>query len=142
MAVKIATTITLHDLLLDVRAVFQPGAPEQGPSYASGGQPAEPPSIEDPEAVGLFWEVLVPAPPAERGSHPNGVWERKDLLEGLDDASRAKVLASFLRHLPVDDLRSELMDAVPEGEDPDDARDSADEFERDHRAEARDDVED
>ena len=25
---------------------YSPGAPEQGPSYASGGQPAEPPEVE------------------------------------------------------------------------------------------------
>jgi hypothetical protein len=34
------------EVLVDVRYFYTPGSPEQGPSYASGGQPAEPPDIE------------------------------------------------------------------------------------------------
>lgn len=92
---------------------YQPGVPEQGPTFASGGQPAEPAHIEDVAAVGLVVEVLIPVPPAERGSHPNGVWSEVDLLEGLDLAARAIVLANVLRCVGERDAEAQLLDAVP-----------------------------
>ena len=37
----------------DLEFTFQPGEPEQGPSYASGGQPAEPAHVEDVWCKGI-----------------------------------------------------------------------------------------
>jgi hypothetical protein len=34
------------EILMCVEYTYTPGAPEQGPSYASGGQPADPPEVE------------------------------------------------------------------------------------------------
>jgi len=57
------TTITRDiDLSMVLRGTFQPGCPEQGPTYASGGQPAEPDCVEDVEIVSVTAEKLVPAP--------------------------------------------------------------------------------
>lgn len=117
------TTITRDiDLSMVLRGTFQPGCPEQGPTYASGGQPAEPDCVEDVEIVSVTAEKLVPAPLAERGSHPNGVWETVDLLEGLEPAARDIVHGNLLRFFGQADLEAELLEAVPEA-DPDDDRD-------------------
>lgn len=87
---------TTFEVEVALAGTYNPGAPEQGPTYSSGGQPAEEPSIEDVEATSLGGLRLRKAPPAERGSHPGGVWETVDLLEGLDDGARAKLLANVL----------------------------------------------
>ena len=123
MTIPVTTTITRDvDLSMVLRGTFQPGCPEQGPTYASGGQPAEPDCVEDVEIVSVTAEKLVPAPLAERGSHPNGVWETVDLLEGLEPAARAIVHGNLLRFFGQADLEAELLEAVPEA-DPDDDRD-------------------
>jgi len=123
MTIPVTTTITRDiDLSMVLRGTFQPGCPEQGPTYASGGQPAEPDCVEDVEIVSVTAEKLVPAPLAERGSHPNGVWETVDLLEGLEPAARDIVHGNLLRFFGQADLEAELLEAVPEA-DPDDDRD-------------------
>lgn len=123
MSMPVTTTITRDvDLTMVLRGTFQPGCPAQGPTYASGGQPAEPDCVEDVEIVSVTAEKLVPAPLAERGSHPNGVWETVDLLEGLEPAARDIVHGNLLRFFGQADLEAELLEAVPEA-DPDDDRD-------------------
>lgn len=117
MTIPVTTTITRDiDLSMVLRGTFQPGCPEQGPTYASGGQPAEPDCVEDVEIVSVTAEKLVPAPLAERGSHPNGVWETVDLLEGLEPAARDIVHGNLLRFFGQADLEAELLEAVPEAD--------------------------
>jgi hypothetical protein len=43
---KVQTTVSI-ELELTVEATFVPGYPARGPSYASGGEPAEPDTFED-----------------------------------------------------------------------------------------------
>lgn len=118
MSLPVTTTITrVITITTDLRGTFQPGCPEQGPTYASGGQPAEPDCVEDVEIVSVTAEKLVPAPLAERGSHPNGVWETVDLLEGLEPAARAIVHGNLLRFFGQADLEAELLEAVPEDDE-------------------------
>lgn len=50
--------------------------PEPGVNYGGGCEDAE---IED---IGIL--SLVPAPVAERGSHPRGVWKTTSILDGID----------------------------------------------------------
>jgi len=105
---------TTHDFEVSVmlRGSYQPFVPEQGPTYASGGQPSEPAHIEDAEVLSLVGDRLVPAPPAERGSHPEGVWQEVDLLDGIDAAARARVMANLLAFLGERTVEEVLMEAV------------------------------
>jgi hypothetical protein len=43
---QVPVSIDDIEIMLDVTYSYSPGAPEQGPSYASGGQPAEAAEIE------------------------------------------------------------------------------------------------
>lgn len=121
MGLAVTTTHTF-EVNATLAGTFQPGCPEQGPTYASGGQPAEPDMVEDVVVTSLTVCVLVPAPEAERYSHPRGVWADRDLLDGLDDGARRIVLANVAAILGP--LAEELLlEAVPEADDPDDERD-------------------
>jgi hypothetical protein len=73
--------VTGADLLeveVTLSGTYVPGVPEQGPTYACGGQPAEPEMVEDVEVTGLFGQRLVKAPPSAALSHDR-VWEKVDL---------------------------------------------------------------
>jgi hypothetical protein len=74
---------------------YVPGVPEQGPTYACGGQPAEPEMVEDVEVTGLFGQRLVKAPPAAALSHDR-IWENVDLLAGVSDEARRQIFANVL----------------------------------------------
>lgn len=75
---------------------YRPGCPERGPTYASGGQPAEPEMVEDLEVTGLFGLRRVPA---TTGLPLPGrmVWEKVNLLDGVDPKSDAylKIIANL-----------------------------------------------
>jgi len=47
------TASTSFEVEVELSGTFLPGCPEQGPTYASGGQPAEPDSMEDVEVRSL-----------------------------------------------------------------------------------------
>jgi len=111
MSTPIETTHDF-DVRVTLRGGYQPFVPDQGPTYASGGQPSEPAHIEDAEVLSLVGDRLVPAPPAERGSHPGGVWEEVDLLDGLDALARAQVKENLLAFLGQRTVEEVLMEAV------------------------------
>lgn len=89
---------TTFEVQVDLSGVFQPGYPEQGPTYSCGGTPTEPDAMEDVEIVNLFAITKVMAPIETRGS---SFWNTKlvDLLEGVDDAAREVVKANVLKFL-------------------------------------------
>ena len=92
------TAQTYFEVQVDLAGTFQPGYAEQGPTYSSGGQPAEPDGMEDVEIVGLLGTQKVMAPIETRGS---SFWNTKlvDLLEGVDDAAREIIKANVLKFL-------------------------------------------
>jgi hypothetical protein len=71
------------DVEIGLSGTFCPGAPEQGPSYASGGQPADPDEIADMEITSVSALLYV--------RNKDGVtrWDRVNLLEGVDPKSEA-----------------------------------------------------
>lgn len=94
----IHTTYSI-ELEAELSGVFQPGCPERGPSYASGGEPAEPASVEDVDIDSLVFErirrKLV-------GAEFQTVRERFDILKGLDKAARGIIIANLIEALGED----------------------------------------
>lgn len=92
------TANTTFEVQVDLAGTFMPGHPERGPTYSSGGEPAEPDSMEDVEIVSLNVITKVMAPIETRGS---SFWNTKmiDLLAGVDDAAREIIKANVLRAL-------------------------------------------
>lgn len=74
---KVTTTFSF-EVELALSGTFSPGLPERGPTYASGGQPAEDDTIEDIEVEGVSASVQT--------SDDSGKteWESIDLMEGVD----------------------------------------------------------
>lgn len=97
---------------VELTGTYQPGRRETPPSYAHGGLPAEPEMVEDVEAVSLSGLRLVRAPAKDRQSHDR-VWERVDLLAGVDKAAREKILANIADFLG-ESAQQQLLAEVPE----------------------------
>lgn len=101
MAHATETTMML-EVEFDLRGSFQPGYPATGPSYASGGDPAQPDMVEDAEIKGIFIDRVkrdrhgLPVYQIEdvgaAGAFKNKVYERVDLLATLRPETRAEVL--------------------------------------------------
>ena len=111
------TTMSI-EVELDLEGVYDPGYPQTGPSYSSGGEPEVPDSIEDAEVTGLYIER------AKRGRYGvrefqtvevggytmrRPVMERIDLLALLSPEARAEVL-NVLSDVLDDEIEAELMD--------------------------------
>lgn len=102
------TATTSFEVEVNLTGTFCPGCPEQGPTYASGGQPAEPDSMEDVEAVSL----------TSLRRH-NGHWQTVDLLAGVSAISPEallKILAN-IREFLGDSADEALMAELPEGDE-------------------------
>jgi len=110
---KIKATDTF-EVEVDLAGTYHPGSPEQGPTYACGGQPAEPESMEDVEVLSLSGLRLARAPLRDRPSHER-IWERVDLLAGVDKAAREKILANIADFI-AESAQEQLMAALPEDE--------------------------
>lgn len=108
---KIKATDTF-EVEVDLTGTYNPGFPETGPTYDCGGTPAEPESMEDVEAVGLYGLRRVRAPLRDRPSHDH-VWERVDLLAGVDKAAREKILANIAEFI-AESAQQQLLAEVPE----------------------------
>lgn len=98
MATATQTTMLL-EVELDLRGAFQPGYPATGPSYASGGDPAQPDTVEDAEVSGLFIDRVKRdrhgLPVFQDATFTRKVYERVDLLASLKPETRAEVLQAL-----------------------------------------------
>lgn len=110
-AIKATDTFEVE---VDLAGTFNPGCRETPPSYASGGSPAEPASMEDVEVLGLYGLRRVRAPLRDRLSHDQ-VWERVDLLAGVDKVAREKILANIADFI-AESAQEQLLAALPEDE--------------------------
>lgn len=105
------TASTSFEVEVELSGTFLPGCPEQGPTYASGGQPAEPDSMEDVEVTSMMGLR------AKRG--PGLPWESIDLLAGVSAISPEallKILAN-IREFLGDAADDALMTELPEADD-------------------------
>lgn len=110
-AIKATDTFEVE---VDLTGTYHPGFPETGPTYDCGGTPAEPAIMEDVEVVSLSGLRLVRAPLRDRPSHDR-VWERVDLLDGVDKAAREKILSNIVDFLG-ESAQQQLLAEVPEVE--------------------------
>ena len=108
---KIKATDTF-EVEVDLTGTYHPGFPETGPTYDCGGTPAEPESMEDVEAVGLYGLRRVRAPLRDRPSHDQ-VWERVDLLAGVDKAACERILANIAEFI-AESAQQQLLAEVSE----------------------------
>lgn len=99
---------------VELTGTYQPGRPETPPAYAHGGLPAEPEMVEDVEAVSLSGLRLARAALKDRASHDR-VWERVDLLAGVDKAARDRIMANIVSFLG-ESAQQQLLAEVPEVE--------------------------
>lgn len=105
------TAETSFEVEVTLTGTFLPGCPEQGPTYACGGQPAELDSMEDIEVTGLFG---IRRKGSVIDAHPK--WERVDLLAGVSSVSPEAVLkilaniCDFVGH----DAEEQLLANLPE----------------------------
>ena len=104
--VKLTVTATdCFEVEVDLTGTFAPGERETGPTYACGGTPAIPDSMEDVEVTEL------------RGlRRVGGGWSSTDLLAGLDAAARAKVFANIADFIAESAIQ-QLLAEVPEADD-------------------------
>jgi hypothetical protein len=93
---------------------YQPGRPEQGPTYDCGGQPAEPACVEDLaiEDIGII-ELDYSR---RNESHPRGVWKTTSLLDGIDRSNPEiqKLFANILS-MQRDAAEAALLTELEEG---------------------------
>lgn len=103
------TATTSFEVEVNLTGTFLPGCPEQGPSYASGGQPAEPDSMEDVEVTSLV------ATRYRGGYTPVSA----DLLAGVSAISPEALLKilSNVRDFLGDSADEALMAELPEGDE-------------------------
>ena len=104
MAYPVSTTMCF-DFEFELQGSFTPGCPEQGPSYSSGGEPAEFPGIEDAEVTGLFVErvklnryglpIYTNMKGGMTGAFTQKVYERVDVLAQVSPEARAEVLIAL-----------------------------------------------
>ena len=96
MASRETETTMMLEVEFDLRGSFQPGYPATGPSYASGGEPAQPDMVEDAEISGLFIDRVKRdrhgLPVFQDTGFTCKVYERVDLLATLKPETRAEVL--------------------------------------------------
>ena len=125
------------EIEVDLFGQYYPYVREEGPSYASGGQPVEAAHVEDADIEAVRFERIerkfVPtyasvdreatpeeraarmSPPVTLGGRIETIVRRFDLLKGLDPAARAIVIANLLEALG-DDADDALMSEMGRGE--------------------------
>lgn len=82
------------EMELSIMGQYQPGRPEQGPTYSSGGEPAEPDMIEDMDIDDITLTVHQ-TPSASNGFRK---WLDVSILKGVDQKSEAyrQIVANIL----------------------------------------------
>lgn len=106
------TTPTISfEIEIALSGTVVPYRPATGPSYASGGDPEEGGYAEDVEIEDVGIITIVPAPVAERGSHPRGVWKTVSILDGIDRKAPEiqKLLANILA-ITAEEASAAIMD--------------------------------
>jgi hypothetical protein len=103
------TTTEPLEVFVDLGGNYQPGRPATPPSYASGGDPPDPPMVEDVRATALYLEIET--------QDPANPMRRVDLLDGLDAAAKAQVLNNVLQALGESEVTDLLLDVDDDGSD-------------------------
>jgi hypothetical protein len=70
------------EIELALSGTVYPGRPEQGPTYSSGGEPAEYASVDDIDIEDFGIVELDRS--LRNPSHPSGCWRTTSLLDGID----------------------------------------------------------
>lgn len=81
---------------------------------ATRDDPEEGGFVEDMEIMDVGIVTRVPAPLAERGSHPRGIWKTTSLLDGVDRQSPdiQKLFANILAMMAEDAAEAIMEDAA------------------------------
>ncbi len=113
MTTPLTTTLPV-ELTLTIRGEYQEYVPPRGPSYSSGGEPAEGGFCEDLSIDGISISVSVGSIDGKRK------YTDVNLLDGIDTStvSMQAFLANLLRAIH-DDAQDALAEELPEGPDPD-----------------------
>jgi hypothetical protein len=102
------TATDCFEIEVTLTGTFSPGYPATGPSYASGGDPAEDASIEDVDVADIGLVVWTGKLGAKR-------FETVSLLDGVDRNSDAfRQIVENLRKLRSDDFHNALFAEVSE----------------------------
>ena len=98
------------DIGLRVQGTFVKGYPERGPTFASGGEPGEPDSVEDVEIIGLTADRRVWHPKAGQF-----VTTSCDLCRDVDlqNPEVQKLLGNIVAHFS-ESIDETLLGEVPE----------------------------
>lgn len=102
MARLALTATTTFEVEIGLSGTFYPGSPETGPSYACGGTPAEPDSVDDVEVTSL-----------DGVRRTAGGWTQVDLLAGLPPEAKRILLANIADFI-AEEAQSVLLAEVPE----------------------------
>lgn len=73
------------EIEIALTGTYQPGYPGHGPTYASGGEPPEPPMVEDMDVIDIG--ILVRNPDGNLADR--NYWLTKSILAGVDRQSEA-----------------------------------------------------
>lgn len=113
-SLKVSSTAEI-ELQLSVSGVFVLGYPATGPTYACGGNPAEPDGFEDVEITDVSVLDRIANPKLdERGSHPR-VWRARSIMDGVDrNSPDVQRLLANLMGLAQRDVEYALDGALPE----------------------------
>lgn len=105
-----AATLTF-EIEIALTGTISPAEAPTGPTYSCGGTPGCDASVDDVDIADLGIVELVPAPPAERGSHPRGVWKTTSLLDGIDrNAPEIQKLFANILALRGDEAEAAIVD--------------------------------
>ena len=85
-SINTVTAKTSFEIEVELTGTFVRGYPMTGPSYASGGDPAEPDSVEDID-IAEIGSIAANWGKGSHGSKP--VWTTTSLLNGVDRTSTA-----------------------------------------------------
>lgn len=109
MSCKLTGTDTF-EVEVTLGGTYQPGCPEQGPTYACGGQPAEPAMVEDCEVTGLFGLRRVGDPMTGQ------TWETVNLLDNVDSKSAAyrQIIANIEAFVGIEAMEAAMLRAMDE----------------------------
>ena len=100
-SINTVTAKTSFEIEVELTGTFVRGYPMTGPSYASGGEPGEPDSVEDID-IAEIGSIAANWGRGSYGSRP--VWTTTSLLNGVDRTSAAyqQIVANIIEILGED----------------------------------------